>query len=140
MTHEQVVHQIVEAAKKHKPYSNDFKSIVSYVVSSANTETEVQVFISGMVSDKMLAELNFDLDFLANQLNKIEPRVEELYKKIRMFPQDNISLQEVQEKERMKREYDKLYKHQQVYRSILDKTATLTKFYLHAKEQEAKSI
>jgi DNA repair ATPase RecN len=140
MTHEQVVDQIIEAAKKNKPWSNDFRSIVSYLVSSANTETEIQVFISGATSDRMIAQLNFDLDFISNQLAKIEPRVKDLTIKIRKYPSDNLTLQEVQEKEKMRKELDKLYKYQQVYSSILNKTATLINFYLNAKKQEVKSI
>lgn len=140
MTHEQVVDQIIEAAKKNKAWSNDFRSIVSYLVSSANTEIEMQVFISGATTDRMIAQLNFDLDFISNQLAKIEPRVKDLTIKIRKYPSDNLTLQEVQEKEKMRKELDKLYKYQQVYSSILNKTTTLINFYLNAKKQEVKSI
>lgn len=140
MNRKEATQQIVQAAKEYKPWTNEFRCQVEFILDACKTETIVEIPAPvDTCKDRMLSETLYAIEWIENSRKRIEERYNEIGKEKALIPQDTTDPKSKAKRDKLKAEHNKLYEFMSIYESIVKNVYYLMKQYNNAKKQETKS-
>lgn len=137
MERKEAIKQIIEAARVYKPWHDDFRVQLEYILEACKTEVRVEIpVMHGTCADKVLSDLSLSLDWLASSKHRIQEKHKEIKEQLYKIPKETDSLPLKQKRDKLKAEEQKMYEFIAFYDMIIKNSYFLIKYY--AKEQKLK--